>query len=379
LDYFRKSIILGNQLDYFFCKNNYIYINYMVKLTLSKMEDVFSTIDTSATAIDELDLRVDALDLRVDALDLRVAANTTAIAANTTAIAAANTTAIAAVDLRVDANDTAIAANTTAIAANTTAIDELDLRVDALDLRVAANTTAIAANTTAIAAVDSRVAANTTAIAAVDSRVAANTTAIAATTTAIAAVDSRVAANTTAIAATTTAIAAVDLRVSDLEKETPCLTIYRDVSDTYTSDNPYVRFDGTIGIQTSGISFSSANLQGTRFTVGKSGIYVIDYSLFGNAFGGSLGNNNGKPNFELIDGNDNRVVSTPALSVPEDSWNGILTTSFITRLIPNTQYRVKLTNASFTTIFNYTNNSLTTYNAPGPYNTSASFTIFKLA
>jgi hypothetical protein len=33
----------------------------MLKLTLSKMEDVFSTIHTSATAIDALDLRVDAL------------------------------------------------------------------------------------------------------------------------------------------------------------------------------------------------------------------------------------------------------------------------------------------------------------------------------
>lgn len=145
--------------------------------------------------------------------------------------------------------------------------------------------------------------------------------------------------------------------------------------------NPYVRFDGTIGIQTPGISFSFAEKQGTTFTVGKPGIYVIDYSLFGNANGGSSGNNNAHPNFELIDGTGNRVASTPALSVPEQSWNGILTTSFITRLFPTTEYRVKLTNASFTTFFGvnlYTNNSLTTYNAPGPNNTAAIFCIHKL-
>jgi hypothetical protein len=42
--------------------------------------------------------------------------------------------------------------------------------------------------------------------------------------------------------ANATAIDAVDLRVSDLEIETPCLTIYRDGADTYTSDKSLCPF-----------------------------------------------------------------------------------------------------------------------------------------
>ena len=208
----------------------------------------------------------------------------------------------------------------------------------------------------------------------------ADAAAIAVIQTRVDAANVLITANTEDIADLQTSVTANTGAIADLQAETPCLTIYRDVADTYNSSNSYVRFDGTVGIQ-SGITFSSAANQGTKFTVPKNGVYVIDYSLFGDATGGSLGNNTATPNFELVDGTNTRVSLTPALSVPENGWNGILNTYFITRLVSNTNYRVRLTNASFTTLFGlnlYTNNSMQTYNAPGSNNTSAIFSIYKL-
>ena len=222
--------------------------------------------------------------------------------------------------------------------------------------------------------------ADAAAIAVIQTRVDAANVLITANTEDIADLQTSVTANTGAIADLQTSVTANTGAIADLQAETPCLTIYRDVADTYNSSNSYVRFDGTVGIQ-SGITFSSAANQGTKFTVPKNGVYVIDYSLFGDATGGSLGNNTATPNFELVDGTNTRVSLTPALSVPENGWNGILNTYFITRLVSNTNYRVRLTNASFTTLFGlnlYTNNSMQTYNAPGSNNTSAIFSIYKL-
>jgi hypothetical protein len=261
------------------------------------------------------------------------------------------------------------------------AISELAKTVEAIPgIDAVADAAAIAVIQTRVDAANTNISANTEDIAALQSSVSTANTNIASLQTSVTDLQSSVSDLQTSVSTANTNIASLQTSVSDLQAETPCLTIYRDVADTYNSSNSYVRFDGTVGIQ-SGITFSSAANQGTRFTVPKNGVYVIDYSLFGDANGGSSGNNTATPNFELVDGTNSRVSLTPALSVPENGWNGILNTYFITRLVSTTSYRVRLTNASFTTLFGlnlYTNNSMQTYNAPGSNNTSAIFSMYKL-
>ena len=57
------------------------------------------------------------------------------------------------------------------------------------------------------------------------------------------------------------------------------LTTYRDVSDTYTSANPFVFFNGVVPLSSPDITMVSAPNQGTKFTVSRDGIYYIDYKI----------------------------------------------------------------------------------------------------
>jgi hypothetical protein len=158
------------------------------------------------------------------------------------------------------------------------------------------------------------------------------------------------------------------------------LTTYRDVSDTYTSANPFVFFNGVVPLSSPDITMVSAPNQGTKFTVSRDGIYYIDYKLFADA----TGTVDAFPNFDVVDTNGNRIPNTPSLSVPKNSWDGILSSSFMVKLLAGNTIRIRLTNYSSTSFpflgfTTSTSNGLTTFNSPGSNNTSALFTIFRIA
>ena len=156
------------------------------------------------------------------------------------------------------------------------------------------------------------------------------------------------------------------------------LTTYRDVSDSYTSANPFVFFNGVVPLSSPDITMVSAPNQGTKFTVSRDGIYYIDYKLFADA----TGTVDAFPNFDVVDTNGNRIPNTPSLSVPKNSWDGILSSSFMVKLLAGNTIRIRLTNYSSTSFFGFTtstSNGLTTFNSPGSNNTSALFTIFRIA
>ena len=158
------------------------------------------------------------------------------------------------------------------------------------------------------------------------------------------------------------------------------LTTYRDVSDSYTSANPFVFFNGVVPLSSPDITMVSAPNQGTKFTVSRDGIYYIDYKLFADA----TGTVDAFPNFDVVDTNGNRIPNTPSLSVPKNSWDGILSSSFMVKLLAGNTIRIRLTNYSSTSFpflgfTTSTSNGLTTFNSPGSNNTSALFTIFRIA
>jgi len=158
------------------------------------------------------------------------------------------------------------------------------------------------------------------------------------------------------------------------------LTTYRDVTDTYTSANPFVFFNGVVPLSSPDITMVSAPNQGTKFTVSRDGIYYIDYKLFADA----TGTVDAFPNFDVVDTNGNRIPNTPSLSVPKNSWDGILSSSFMVKLLAGNTIRIRLTNYSSTSFpflgfTTSTSNGLTTFNSPGSNNTSALFTIFRIA
>jgi archaellum component FlaC len=198
----------------------------------------------------------------------------------------------------------------------------------------------------------------------------------------VGAVENRVTTVESKVTAVEPKVGMLETKVEDLANSNKgsYLTTYRDVSDTYTSANPFVFFNGVVPLSSPDITMVSAPNQGTKFTVSRDGIYYIDYKLFADA----TGTVDAFPNFDVVDTNGNRIPNTPSLSVPKNSWDGILSSSFMVKLLAGNTIRIRLTNYSSTSFpflgfTTSTSNGLTTFNSPGSNNTSALFTIFRIA